>query len=269
MIIESILVMSGLGLGFGVFLAFASKKYAVKSDPRITQVLSVLPGNNCGACGYPGCAGYAEAVCKDENVATDLCSPGGQEVADNVSKVVCRECDSVKEQRVAKLHCAGGIAEAKTKYNYKGVKTCKSAAMLAKGPKACSYGCIGFGDCAKVCNFNALHMGPLGLPLLTKENCVACNACVKECPKNLFSLVPKKSKVHVLCSSNDKAADVIKSCKVGCISCKRCEMICPVEGKAIHVNDNLAKIDYSKCISCGKCVEVCPRKIIINEKKKN
>jgi len=265
MIMESVLVLGALGLGFGIFLAFFSKKFEVKKDPKVDEVLKVLVGANCGACGYAGCAAYAEAVVMNNDVPVDLCVPGQKAVAEKVAKIVGREAGEKKVQLVAQLKCAGGKEEANIKCEYKGVETCKAASLLANGPKSCSYGCIGFGDCVKACSFNALSMGEKGLPVVNKEKCVACGACVKECPKNLFRLVPKDKKIHVLCSSKDIGKVVINVCKVGCIACKICEKNCPAD--AIHVKDNLADIDYSKCTMCGKCVEVCPRKIILDERK--
>ena len=266
MIAESIIVLGVLGLGFGIFLAFFSKKFTVKKDPKIDEVLNVLPGANCGACGYVSCKAYAEAVVMNKDVAVDLCVLGQDEVDEEVAKIVGREAGEKKIQLVAQLKCAGGKEEAKTKYTYKGVETCKAASLLAKGPKACSYGCIGFGDCVKVCEFGALSMGENGLRVVDKEKCTACGACVKECPKKLFRLVPKAKKVHVLCNSKDPGKIVTKVCKVGCIACKLCEKECPAD--AIHIEDNLAEIDYPKCTMCGKCVTVCPRKIIVDERKK-
>ena len=267
MIIESILVLSGLGLAFGIFLAFAANKFKVEHNQEIDEVLAVLPGINCGACGYAGCQGYAEAVASNPDVPIDLCVPGQHDVAEKVAHVLGRDVTGKKVKLVAQLKCAGGKEQASNKYDYQGVKTCKAALLLAGGPKACSYGCIGFGDCVKVCKFDALKMGENGLPIVNKEKCVACGACVKECPKKLFKLVPKEKKVHVLCSSKDSAKTVVKVCKVGCTACKMCEKACPVEGSAIHVNDNLAEIDYSKCTECGACVKACPRKIILDERK--
>jgi electron transport complex protein RnfB len=265
MIIESISVLAALGLLFGIFLAFFSKRFEVKENEKVEEVLKILPGINCGACGYAGCHAYAEAVALSKDVPVDLCVPGQKAVADKVSKIVGRE-GTGRVRVVAQLKCNGGKKESGEKFEYKGIKSCKAANIVGGGPKACSYGCIGYGDCVKVCNFDALHMGERGLPIVDKEKCVACGACVKECPKNLFKVVPKDKKVHVLCGSNDTAKDVIKGCKVGCIACKQCEKVCPVEGLAIHVNDNLAEIDYSKCTMCGKCVDACPRKIIFHEK---
>jgi len=266
MILESILILAGLGLAFGLFLAFASKKFKVEHDPKIDEVVNVLPGVNCGACGYAGCAAYAEAVVKNKDVPVDLCIPGQKEAADKVAKIVGRETTGGKDKVVAQLKCNGDREKASDKFDYEGVKTCKAADLVSGGPKSCSYGCIGFGDCVNVCKFDALKIGSNGLPKVDKEKCVGCGACVKECPKGLFKLVPANKKIHVLCSSKDMAGNVTKACKVGCIACKACERACPVEGLAIHVKDNLAEIDYSKCVMCGKCVEACPRKIIVDEK---
>ena len=267
MIIQSIIVLGTLGLGFGVFLAFASKKFHVKHGPKIDEVLNVLPGANCGACGYAGCAAYAEAVVANKDVPVDLCVPGQSAVAEKVAKALGREAGEKKIQLVAQLKCNGGKEETNNKFEYKGIESCKAANLISGGPKSCSYGCIGYGDCVKACKFGALKIGDRGIPVVDREKCVGCGACVKECPKGLFKLVPKEKKVHVLCSSKDATKDTIKACKVGCIACKACERACPVD--AIHVNDNIAEIDYSKCIMCGKCVSACPRHIIVDERKKN
>jgi len=267
MITQSIIVLGALGLGFGIFLAFFSKKFEVKKDPKVDEVLKILPHTNCGACGYAGCKAYAEAVVMNKDVPVELCVPGQKEVAEKVGKIVGREVEEEKVELVAQLKCNGGKEESSSKFEYDGVKTCKAASLVLGGPKSCSYGCIGFGDCVNVCKFDALKMGSNGLPVVDKEKCVGCAACVKECPKKLFRLVPKDKKVHVLCNSKDMAKDVVKVCKVGCIACRACERICPVPDKAITLKDNLAEIDYSKCIMCGKCVGVCPKKVIVDERK--
>jgi Na+-translocating ferredoxin:NAD+ oxidoreductase RNF subunit RnfB len=265
MIIESIIVLAGLGLIFGIFLAFFSKKFHVEHNPKIDKVLKILPGVNCGACGYAGCKAYAEAVATNKDVPVDLCVPGKKEVAEKIAKIVGREAKGRKLQLVAKLKCAGSKEHITSKFKYDGIKTCKAANVVLGGFNSCSYGCIGYGDCVKVCKFDALKMDASGLPVVDKKKCTACAACVKECPKNLFRLVPKYKKVHVLCNSKDNGKHVVKVCKVGCIGCGACERACNFD--AIHVKDNLADIDYSKCTMCGKCVSVCPRKIIIDERK--
>ncbi len=255
-----------MGFVFGVFLAFVAKKFHVDRNPKIDEVLAALPGANCGACGYAGCQGYAEAVVANKDVPVDMCIPGQKDVAEKVAKILGREVSAKKTKMVAQLKCAGGKSETSEKFKYEGVKTCRAASLLSCGPKSCSYVCIGFGDCVKACKFNSLKMGNNGLPVVDKEECVACAACVKTCPKKLFKLVPHDKKVHVLCSSKDAGAIVTKVCKVGCIACKLCEKACKFD--AIHVVDNFAEINYSKCTQCGACVKACPRKIIVDEKNK-
>ncbi|MGM5484288.1 MAG: RnfABCDGE type electron transport complex subunit B [Nanobdellota archaeon] len=268
MILESIIVLGGLGLVFGIFLAFASKRFSVREDPEVKKVLDILPHLDCGACGYSGCRGYAEAVVKNEKVPADLCVPGQEEVKKKISKITGKGGGkSEKEDRVAVLKCAGGDRETDRRFEYEGIRSCKAASMLQGGPKSCPYGCLGYGDCVDACRFGALSLDKNGLPVVDKEKCVACGECVKACPKGLFELVPGNKKIHVLCSSKDKAGDVTKTCRVGCIACRACEKACPAD--AIHVKENLAVIDYDKCIQCGKCVSACPRNIITDERKKS
>ncbi len=265
MLLEAILTMGLLALMFAIGLALASKKLQVKKDPKIDEVLKALPGINCGACGYAGCKAYAEAVATNKDVPVDLCIPGKKEIAEKIAKITGKEAKGKKVELVAQIKCAGDKEKTSSKSEYDGIKTCKAANLVLGGFKSCSYGCIGYGDCVKVCKFDALKMGENGLPVIDKEKCTACGACVKECPNNLFRLVPKSKKIHVLCSSKDNGKDVVKVCKVGCIGCGACERACNFD--AIHVRNNLADIDYSKCAMCGKCVSVCPRKVVVDERK--
>ena len=253
-----IVALGLMAAAFGYGLAYASKKFAVKVHPRVDAVLKVLPGANCGACGMAGCSAFAEAVVAGK-VPVDGCIPGQKKVAKKIGEILGK---TVGEKGVDKtqLYCHGTKESCPNKSNYKGVETCKAATLLGGGQKSCSYGCLGFGDCVKVCPFDAMRMGKEGLPKISAEKCTACGKCVKTCPKQIIHLAPEKSKVHVRCSSKDPAPVVMKVCKVGCIACRQCEKACPVD--AIHVIDNLAVIDYVKCINCGKCVQVCPRKII-------
>jgi len=163
------------------------------------------------------------------------------------------------DKKIAILHCAGkNVAD---RFEYKGLPTCRSADMFQGGPKECLYGCIGFGDCFRVCPFDAIKMID-GFPVVDEAKCTACGKCVEACPKDLFSLRNLKKLVHIACQSNDPAKITRRVCKVGCISCKKCEKICPFD--AVHVENNLAVIDYEKCTSCGKCVGECPTKTIVN-----
>lgn len=250
-----------MGIIAGFVLAYASKKFAVKEDLKVKEIEKILPGMNCGACGYASCHAYAAAVAAGK-AELNLCKPGADKVAKEIGKIMGKEVEA-KEPQVAQRYCNGGKKEAKLKFDYDGIKTCKAASLVNNGFKECSYSCLGLGDCSRICPANAITMDENALPQINKEKCISCEECVKECPRNVLHMAPKKAMVHVRCSSHDPGKVVTKVCTVGCSACKLCEKACTFD--AIHVIDNLAVIDYSKCESCGKCVEVCPRKIIEHE----
>jgi Na+-translocating ferredoxin:NAD+ oxidoreductase subunit B len=265
-IIISISVLGTMGVLFGLGLAYASKKFHVKVDKKISEISKILPGLNCGGCGYPNCDSYAESVVKGEK--NNLCKPGGEKVECEISKIMGNEFDEFqkKEKMVAQRYCNGGKKESKIKFEYKSIKTCKAAILVNNGNKQCVYSCLGFGDCSLVCPVNAIIMDKNDLPNIDKDKCIGCEKCVLECPRSVLHMAPKKSRVHVRCMNKEPAKNMLKKCVVGCISCGLCVKECPVD--AIHIINNLAQIDYSKCISCGKCAKVCPRKIIIIEEFK-
>jgi Na+-translocating ferredoxin:NAD+ oxidoreductase RNF subunit RnfB len=257
-IVYSIILMGVMGIIFSLILAFASKKFSVWKEPKTKEVEEIRPGINCGACGYAGCHAYAEAVAGGK-AELNLCKPGGAKVAAEIGKILGKDVET-KERMVAERYCNGGDKEAKSKFEYRGIESCKAASLVNNGFKLCSYSCLGFGDCAKVCPVDAIIMDENRLPQIDKEKCIGCEKCVLECPRSVLHMAPYKSKVHVRCSSNDPGKIVAKICAVGCIACGMCEKACKFD--AIHVINNLAVIDYSKCTYCGDCVKVCPRKII-------
>jgi len=253
-VLTAVAVLSSLGLVFGVLLGFASKVFEVKQNPLVGDVLMVLPGVNCGGCGYAGCEQYAIAVADNGEVPT-LCSVGGSPVALKIGDIMGVKV-SASEKMVAYVKCNGDCDKAKQKYEYHGIMDCTSAAALpGGGAKSCSYGCLGLGTCVKACEFDAIRIID-GIAIIDESKCTNCGACMKVCPKNLIESVPENSRVRVACNSNDSAKDTMGSCKVGCIACKKCEKAC--EFDAVHVNDNLSKIDYSKCTQCKACVKACP-----------
>lgn len=256
-ILVACLVVGITGLIIGVLLGFAGKAFAVEVNEKEIQVREVLPGSNCGGCGYAGCDAMAEAIAKGDAPANG-CPVGGPAVAEKVAAIMGTEVSTTKY--VAYVKCSGDCEAAPVKYEYSGNMSCKEAVYVTGGgPKKCSYGCMGFGSCVAVCDFGAISIVN-GIAVVDKEKCVSCGKCIKECPKKLIELVPYKSKVHVACSSKDKGVVVKQSCANGCIGCKLCEKNCKFE--AIHVEDNVAHIDYDKCINCGLCAMKCPTKVI-------
>lgn len=257
-IVIATLVVSLIGLIIGLFLGLASKQLEVPVDETEAIVRELLPGANCGACGYAGCDACASAIATGE-AAADVCPVASSDVHAEIAEVMGSSVEAT-ERQVAYVDCVGTCDKASTNSTYYGPKDCKLAAGIGgNGSKACNYGCMGFGSCVKVCAFDAIHIVD-GVALVDKEKCTACGMCVTECPINIIEMVPVKSKTFVACSSFDKGKDVKKVCSIGCIGCKLCEKAC--EYDAIHVNDFLAKIDYDKCTNCGACVKVCPVKVI-------
>jgi len=254
-VVATAVVLGALAVLFGVGLAVASRALRVHLDPRIEQIESVLPGVNCGACGYGGCSAYAAAVVAGD-IGPSECVPGGIDVARQAAAVMGLEAEE-KEKRVAVVFCQGGNRAA-DRFAYEGITDCRAAVITQDAAKGCRWGCIGLGTCARACPFGAIVMGDDGLPHVIEDRCTACGTCAEVCPKGIISILPARNMVHVLCRSRDKGAEVRRVCPVGCIGCKQCEKVCPVEGGAVHVTDFLARVDVATCISCGKCVQVCP-----------
>lgn len=252
-ILIAFLVVVAVAFIAGVLLTVASHFFHVAEDEKVKELRACLPGVNCGACGYTGCDDYAAALASG-NVKTNLCIPGADAVAADIAKVLGVAAEDVIEQ-VAVVHCNGTCEATSKKAIYEGVDSCKAASMLYGGPDACSYGCLGCGDCASVCPVQAICLLD-GIARVDRRICIGCGLCVKTCPKGIITLVPDVKTVANLCSNRDKGAVARKVCTNACIACKKCEKSCPNE--AIKVVDNLAVIDYDKCIDCGACVEGCP-----------
>lgn len=258
------IVLGGLGLVFGLWISFARKIFAVKTDPRVEQILDILPGSNCGACGFAGCQGFATALV-GENVDVGGCAPGGNETQQKLAEILGVEAKQ-RTKQIATLICGGGT-RCTDKYDYAGPKTCAAASMLLSGQKSCNYACLGFADCVRACPFDAMRMGEDGLPQIDEDKCTACRKCIEACPKNVLLLTGVDKDYHVRCYSNDKGAVVAKICKVSCIGCGKCVKACP--HNAIIMEDNLARIVYDKCKNAGECFNACPMKTIIKREGKN
>ena len=264
----AVLSFTAIGAVFGLVLSVAKQKLKVDHDPRIEKILEALPGANCGACGQPGCSGYASKIVKGE-VEINLCSIGGSASLDAISQVMGVLSVGMKPT-MARVMCQGALDVTRTRFTYDGPRSCLATQQVMGGFKTCQYGCLGFGDCTRVCPFDAIHMDEKkGLPVVDFDKCTGCGKCVNECPRNIIRLVDKNFDVYVICRSHDRTPVMKLGCDVGCISCMRCVKACKEVFKdsadietAIEVVDNLAIIDYDKCINCGKCAEVCPRKVI-------
>lgn len=251
-------VVGTVGLVIGILLGIASEAFKVEVDEKEILVRNELPGNNCGGCGYPGCDGLAKAIAAG-NAGVGDCPVGGASTAEKIAAIMGVESGSA-EKKVAFVKCKGTCDKTKLQYNYYGVSDCKKVSVVpGKGEKACLYGCMGYGSCVKACAFDAIHVVD-GVAVVDKEACVACNKCVLACPSNLIELVPYKAKHLVQCNSHDKGKAVKEKCGAGCIGCTMCLKQC--EFDAIHMDNNVAVIDYEKCTNCGKCAVKCPVKVI-------
>lgn len=256
-ILYAVATLGGLGILFGLMLTFADKKFAVPVDERVTLVREAVAGANCGACGYPGCDAYASAVVKGE-ADISLCTPGGQKTLDALAQIMNKKAETTEVQ-VARVLCQGETGVVKPRVEYKGLQTCHTAVGIAGGPSMCVWGCVGLGDCVRVCRFDAMKIEN-GIVVIDEEKCTACGMCVKECPRSVIKLLPKAARVTVRCQNAAPPREARLVCDKACIACRRCEKACNYD--AIHVSKNCALIDPHKCTLCGECVKVCPTKCI-------
>lgn len=264
-LIYTIAILVGLGLVAAVVLYFVAQKFKVYEDPRIDETEARLPGANCGGCGFPGCRGMAEALVKNDDISALYCPVGGVATMKNIAEYLGKAV-AEKEPAVAVVRCGGSLCNRARTNTFDGARSCAVEASLYGGETGCTFGCLGNGDCTRVCNFDAIHMNPeTGLPEVDETKCTACGACVKACPKHIIELRPKGPRegrrVWVNCVNQDKGAVTRKACTVGCIGCGKCAKTCPFE--AITVENNLAYIDPAKCRLCRKCVAVCPTGAIL------
>lgn len=260
-ILVPVLVFIGLGALMAIMLAIASRVFAVKTDERVEQISEILPGANCGGCGYTGCRACAEAVVRGD-AKVSACTVGGDEVAKKVAAIMGVESEGSVRLR-AQVMCSGTSEYAKKKYVYEGEHDCVAASKLGGGDKLCPNGCIGLGTCVRSCPFGAITVVD-GVAAVDYRKCKGCGVCVTACPKKLIRLIPYDSYHWVGCRSVDDGKTTRKYCDVGCISCRLCEKNC--EAGAITVTDYVASIDYAKCTGCDVCVGKCPRKIIWSAK---
>ncbi len=258
-LLTAVAAMGGLTIILAALLILANKKLFVVEDPRIDMVEEMLPNTNCGACGYPGCRPFAEALLKGEILpgsCTVSSEEGREEIADFLGVDV-----GAQEKRVARLACAGGINVARNRARYQGLQTCRAAAQVAGGGKGCFWGCLGLDDCEVVCDFDAIHMDAFSLPVVDEDNCTACNDCVEICPKDLFSLHPVSHRLWVACKNQETGDEILEDCEVACTACERCVM--DAARGLIWMENNLPVVDYSKDHATRAPIQRCPTGAIV------
>ena len=247
-------VLLALGAVFGIILSLADKKFFVPTDERVQAVRGCLGGANCGACGFAGCDAFAESVVEGK-AKINGCPPGGNEAAQAIGAIMGIEAEQ-GEKKTAMVMCRGTCDRAKMRYDYDEYASCSLAASLAGGPKMCRFSCVGFGDCVKVCAFDAITVVD-GLAVIDHDKCTACGQCVGVCPRNIIQLVPDVPECAVvLCRNEDFGKAAKASCDHACFACGKCTKVCP--SNASILQNGIAVIDYEKCERCGKCVDACP-----------
>jgi Na+-translocating ferredoxin:NAD+ oxidoreductase RNF subunit RnfB len=258
-VLMTIVSLSLIGIAAAAILYLIAQKFRVFEDPRIDDVNEVLPGANCGGCGYPGCRGFAEACVKAEDLGTLFCPVGGNDCMSNVARTLGKEAVA-KDPEIAVLRCSGSLKNRPRTNVYDGAPNCTISAALYSGETGCQFGCLGLGECVTVCQFDALRMDEeTGLPVVDQDKCTGCGACIRQCPRDLFELRPKGKKdrrIYVACRNMDRGSAKKIGCEVACIGCKKCEKECAYD--AIVIENFLAYIDPVKCKLCRKCVAVCP-----------
>ncbi len=257
-VIIAVLVLGTIGLIFGIVLSAADKKLAVPTDERWDKLNSELGGANCGACGYAGCAAYAEAILSGKAPITKCPSANMEAIAATMGVKV--EPETPKK---AFVRCQGNEGNTRERYIYEGYQSCATAASMAGGPKMCCYACIGLGDCVKVCPFNAIQIKN-GVAIVDDFRCVGCGLCVQYCPRKVIDLIRADSKAHVKCNNGVLGRTTRNNCIKVCIACGACVKKCPEQ--AIRIENGHAVIDDEKCNGCLICASVCPNWCIVTEK---
>ncbi|MDY6065381.1 MAG: RnfABCDGE type electron transport complex subunit B [Finegoldia sp.] len=259
-ILTPFIILGVLGIVFALLLGFASRKFYVPVDRKVAEVREALPGANCGACGFPGCDGLANAIV-NEGASLNSCPVGGQAVADEIALIMGADGQSSSVKEVACVMCQGKPQYAKEKFKYKGIRDCRANNNLQGGSKACPDGCLGCGTCVDYCEFDALHIVN-GVAKVDEDKCVACKKCIKVCPRHIIRMKDYNQDVYVRCNSHEKGKEVRKYCSVGCIGCGICTKMCP---EGFELDNNLAYFNYDPSLDSEKvkmAIDKCPTKAI-------
>ena len=261
-IITAAAIVGIVGILVAVVLVIASEKFAVKVDEKQVAVRELLPGANCGGCGFAGCDACAEAIAAGK-APVNACPVGGSALAKQVALVLGMDPNAAgAKEMVAFVKCSGTCDKTVKKYEYHGRLDCNALSVVpGADDKGCEFGCMGYGACVSACKFDAIHVVD-GVARVDESKCTGCQACAKTCPQHIIAMVPKGSSFKVRCNSHKRGKDVKSVCQAGCIGCTLCTKQC--EFDAIHMDNNVAVIDYDKCTGCGKCAEKCPVKVIVS-----
>ena len=257
-VLTAVVVLVAIGAVCALVLVIASKYMSVPVDEKFPAIRACLPGAGCGACGFAGCDGYAQALADGSETRTNLCVPGADAAAAAIAKVMGVEAEDVVEM-CAYVKCNGNCNAAKKKYEYAGISTCTAANILFAGEKLCPTGCLGYGDCQNACPNEAIRVIN-GVAKVFPQLCTGCGICTRTCPNHIIELRRAADPTIVRCNNKDKGGVTRVACSNGCIGCMKCQKNCPTG--AITVQNNLATIDYDKCVGCVACSEVCPVGVI-------
>jgi Na+-translocating ferredoxin:NAD+ oxidoreductase RNF subunit RnfB len=255
--ITAVVMLGALAVILVTVLAAANRLLFVATDARLEAVVSALPGTNCGACGQAGCAAFGAALIAADAAPAE-CTVSPADVKERLAKFLGVDVGEA-QARVARLACAGGTNVALIHAHYRGENTCAAAAPVAGGGHGCAWGCLGFGDCERSCDFDAILMNEHALPIVDDDLCIACNDCVVACPQDLFVLAPRKQRLWVPCSNPLAGDELLQECQVACTACAKCAFDAP---GVISMQDNLAVVDPA-APQTRAAIERCPTGAIV------
>ncbi len=261
-------VLGTIGLVCGIAIAVIARKFSVAENPLVAQIAALLPGANCGGCGYAGCEAYARAVA-EEGAPLNKCNACDAKLLEEFARLTGRDAGAVGPKKVAVVFCTGALDVAARRFAYNGVADCAAAQATAGGDKTCAFGCLGYGSCARACPQGAIVVEG-GIARVDASKCVGCGACEKICPRHVIRVVPAEHHIHVLCSSKDKGAKVRGYCGRGCLGCSLCTKL-DATG-TLSMDGALAAVDYSKPplenpALAAKCPGHCIRDVAAKEGK--